>query len=98
MKQNQNKLKQVSIFENLNDDWRSHWVDMPEYEQDKTEKEFAKITVRFRNIDDLMEFSKLISQNITEKTKSIYFPKIERGLNANKIYIDDNQISDIHNI
>ena len=49
------------------------WKDMPEFVQEKKEP-FSKIIVRFENEDDLKEFSKLIKQNLTQKTKSIWFP------------------------
>lgn len=62
---------------------------MPEFVQNKTEKEYHKITIRFACINDLQEFSKLINQTITNKTKAIWYPKIIRGINANKIYIDE---------
>ena len=45
------------------------WVDMPEFVQEKQEP-YAKIIVRFDSEEDLQEFSKLIGQPLTNKTKS----------------------------
>lgn len=76
------------LFDNL-EDWKKEWVGMPEFIQEKTEKPYTEIKIRFRNEEDLKKFSKIVEQTLTKKTKSIWFPKIERGLNANKIYINE---------
>ena len=49
---------------------------MPEFEQE-SQKPYAMINVRFRNEDDLLEFAKLIGQNLNKKSKSIWYPKLE---------------------
>jgi hypothetical protein len=41
------------------------------------------------NEKDLNDFSKLINQPLNNKTKSIWFPKLIRGINSNKRYIDE---------
>jgi hypothetical protein len=78
----------MELFENT-EDWRKEWVGMPEFIQNKSDKPFTQITIRFKNEEDLKQFSNLISQNLTKKTKSIWFPQIERGLSANKLYINE---------
>ena len=52
------------------------WVGMPDFEQ-SSQKPFAKINVAIRNEKDLEEFSKLIGQKLTPKTKSVWFPELE---------------------
>lgn len=64
------------------------WKDMPEFVQDKQEP-FAKIIVRFNSQEDLDEFSKLIGQKLTPKTKSIWHPQLVRGINSAKRYVDE---------
>lgn len=78
----------MELFENT-EDWKKEWVGMPEFIQEKSDKPFTQITIRFKNQEDLKQFSNLINQNLTKKTKSIWFPQIERGLSANKIYINE---------
>lgn len=78
----------MSLFEN-EEEWRKEWVDMPEFIQHKTEKPYAQITFRFACEEDLNNFSELINQKLTKKTKSAWFPEIERGLNANKLYVNE---------
>jgi hypothetical protein len=68
-------------------DWKKEWVGMPEFNQKETSKPYAEITFRFASEDDLKEFSKLIGQKLTKKTKSAWHPQIIRGINANKIYV-----------
>jgi hypothetical protein len=66
----------------------SEWQDMPEFIQEK-QTPFAKITVRFDTEEALNEFSELIGQKLTPRTKSIWHPKLIRGKNANLRYVDD---------
>jgi hypothetical protein len=78
-----------TLFDDFENNWQKEWKDMPEFIQDKKEDCYSKITIRFENKNDLESFSELIKQKLTNKTKSIWFPQIQRGLNANKIYVDE---------
>jgi len=69
-------------------DWKEEWVGMPEFVQEK-QKPFSLIKFRFRDAKDLEEFSKLIGQPLTERTKSAWYPFSERGLNSDLRYIDE---------
>lgn len=64
------------------------WVNMPEFVQEKSEP-YAKIIVRFETKEDLKEFGELIGQKVNVKTKSIWHPKLEHGMNAGLRWIDD---------
>ena len=68
--------------------WKEEWLDMPEFIQEKQEP-YAKIIIRFDNEKDLNDFSKLIDQTLNKKTKSIWFPKLIRGINSKKRYVDE---------
>lgn len=68
--------------------WKEEWKGMPEFKQEKKEP-YSKIIVRFKTKEDLDEFAKLISQKLTDKTKSIWHPKLERGLDSYKRYVDE---------
>jgi hypothetical protein len=57
----------------LNPEWQTHWINMPEFIQEKQEP-YLKLIVRFETEKDLADFSKLIGQKITKKTKSIWHP------------------------
>lgn len=74
------ELEQADVFE--------EWKDMPEFVQEKQEP-YQQIIVRFRCKEDVEEFAQLIGQQLTPKTKSIWHPRLARGINANKVYIDE---------
>lgn len=73
------------------ENWKEEWKWMPEYIQTKKSDCYCKLTIRFNSEEDLQKFAELIGQKITNKTKSIRFPEIERGLDANKIYVDKDE-------
>lgn len=63
------------------------WDGMPEYEHEDQESAH-KIIVHFRCIEDFEDFIKLIGQSkINEKTKSIWYPEMERAEFADKRYV-----------
>lgn len=65
--------KQLKIDER-DPDWKEEWQGMPEFVQEKQEP-YAKIIVRFATQEDLEDFSVMIGQRVTNKTKSIWHPK-----------------------
>jgi hypothetical protein len=79
------------IKDNSNFDPRKEWNDMPEFKQDGTNF-YKEITIRFLNKEDYDKFQKLIEQELTEKTKSIWFPKQDfDGLGRNLVFTKDEQ-------
>ena len=62
------------------------WQNMPEFLQDDKEP-IQTIVVSFEKREDVEEFSKLIGQKLTYKTKSIWFPKRQKDTVINKVYI-----------
>ena len=73
-----------------NDDveWKKHWQGMPEFEQED-KKTYKTIYVHFRNKEDYEEFAKMIGQNLTEKTKSIWHPALDREANSLLRWIEE---------
>ena len=64
------------------------WKNMPEFVQQKQEP-YSKLIIRIETQQDLEEFSKLINQKLTKKTKSIWFPfKSHWGL-SKKGWVDE---------
>ena len=51
------------------------WEDMPEFEQENVG--YQHIMIHFATAEDVDRFAGLIDQKITEKTKYIWFPKVE---------------------
>ena len=66
-------------------DWKKHWQGMPEFSQ-KNLMPWQSVTIHFRNLQDRQFFSKLIEQNITDLTKSLWFPKAEIEKKIDKRY------------
>jgi len=60
---------------------------MPNYESNSLGA-YKQIIVSFQNDEDIKEFSKLIKQNITLKTKSIWYPKVEKESTKDISYQD----------
>lgn len=81
--------QQQSLFDIIEneEEWKKEWQGMPEFIQGETDKPYAQIIFRFANEQDLKDFAKIIGQKLTNKTKSVWHPQIERGINANKIYV-----------
>jgi hypothetical protein len=71
-----------------NDNWETHWVDMPEFDQ-PTKEDFAKIIVRFRNDEDLQEFAKMVDQKLTTKSKSIWYPKLKKDVKSLRRWVEE---------
>ena len=52
-----------------------HWQGMPEFEQDDVSAPYS-VKVNFNTLEDLQAFASLVGQNLTERTKFIYYPKL----------------------
>ncbi len=52
----------------------AEWEDMPEYDQED-QMSYKSILVHFKNAKDYEDFQKFIGQDMTDKTKSIWFPE-----------------------
>ena len=69
-------------------EWQKHWKGMPEFEQEEN-KPYKTIYVHFRTKEDYDEFAKLIDQNLSKKTKSIWHPHLERTANSLMRWIEE---------
>jgi hypothetical protein len=74
------------FFNNL-ELWKKEWQGMPEFIQDNQEL-FQSIIVHFKTKKARDRFRELIKQNITNKTRSIYFPKERNTTIMGKEYVD----------
>ena len=82
-------VKQKDLFNNMvKNDWEKEWKDMPEFIQED-ESAYRKLIVSFRNEEDLKKFLELINQIITNKTKSIWFPRDDRDKPGNYLYVQE---------
>lgn len=66
-------------------DTLGEWENMPDFNQDDATPD-STIYVHFTNDKDRQDFAKLLGQNITEKTKTLWFPPQEQMDTKNKVY------------
>ncbi len=61
-------------------DYDAAWQGMPEFDQE-ADKPFRTLIVHFNTPEDVQEFIALVGQEITEKTRYIFYPKqVKRNL------------------
>lgn len=69
-------------------DWEKEWKNMPEYVNEKITP-YHSLVVKFRNQEDYVAFAKLVGQNVTDKTKSMWYPPHIKGFEAHLRYVDE---------
>jgi hypothetical protein len=69
-------------------DANKEWVGMPEFVQPDN-MPVRDIIVHFRDARSVLLFSELIGQDITDKTKSLYYPNEDRQVHLGKMYIHE---------
>ena len=72
------------------DQWEDHWKNMPEFEQDDLTP-FRSFLVHIRNDADVTHFAKVMAQEFTDKTKSIWHPKLVREVYNDKAYTSETE-------
>ena len=90
---NENEIpeNQFSMFEDEDNIWEKEWKGMPEYIQENQEP-MQQVYVSFATRKDVKEFARLMGQNITYKTRSIWFPKVEWAPMMNQRWVDKHTI------
>lgn len=68
--------------------WEKEWIGMPEFIQDDLDP-VKSLKINFLTEKDYEDFCKLINRDLTMQTKSIWFPDVKKGMNANKVYTDE---------
>lgn len=70
------------------DDPAAEWKGMPEFEQDDLSA-YQNIHVLFKCREDVAAFAELIGQSLTEKTRSIWYPRADRIDMSSVAYKDE---------
>lgn len=79
----------TDLFDGLPEDEKeTEWRGMPEFNQPDNGA-VRQIIVSFHKEEDIQEFAKLVGQNITKKTKSIWFPYREKNNVVDLFYINE---------
>ena len=86
------KEDQPKLFDDLDELtwWKKEWQDMPEFIQDDL-LPVKQLIISFDNYEDYFKFGKLIDQNLTKQTKSVWHPKIKKTTFSDKRYIQDDE-------
>jgi hypothetical protein len=79
---------QTSMFGDEVTSWWDDWQGMPEFQQNSIEP-MQTIKVHFATLDDLSAFAKLIEQQLTPNTKSIWYPEADIMTFTNRRYGDE---------
>lgn len=85
------RIKKQDLFDEHNNDFNSqwlHWEEMPEFKH-KIEKCYKQIEVKFDNIEDIQKLSNLMNQELSDKTKSVWYPKRNDDDYSSIRYISD---------
>lgn len=64
------------MFEDVQEDWKKEWKNMPEFIQESKES-IKGVTVHFETKKDLKKFNEVTGLNVTMKTKGVFFPPIK---------------------
>ena len=59
--------------------WEKEWVQMPEFNDSFAEEEFGKVEFVIDKNTDNKDLKELFKQNISDKTKSIWYPRLIQG-------------------
>lgn len=70
--------KEVKTKRVIKEDWKKEWLNMPEYVSEK-QKVYAKIDFIFNSDITEEELGEIFSQNVSDRTKSVWFPKLIAG-------------------
>lgn len=78
----------IELEQTEDKEWKKHWINMPEYSQEKNTP-YKSLIVHFRNAEDYTEFQKKLDQIMTIKTKSIWYPELDKDQNSLKRWIEE---------
>jgi ParB-like chromosome segregation protein Spo0J len=84
----EHELESLIVFDDSRTKWLDQdkeWQDMPEYAHND-ETPFRSLTMHFMKKEDLETFLKLIKQDVTDRTRWLYFPRQEKQVLKDKAY------------
>lgn len=87
-------MPELAQIEQQDEKWKKHWIGMPEYKQEENPT-YKTVYFHFRNKEDFEEFCSKYNelmdndQKITEKTKSLWYPHLDRTANQLLRWIEE---------
>ncbi len=79
---------QMGMFDELKNDWRREWQDMPEYSHNNLQP-MKSVLIHFADECDFQKFAELIDQPLYMTTKSAWFPRAVWASITDKRYVDE---------
>jgi hypothetical protein len=76
------KLKEIKHMN------KEEWKNMPEYKF-TVENPIRVLKIKFKTIEDLEKFEKLLGQKIDPKRNTYWYPEYHESLFSNMIYVDE---------
>jgi hypothetical protein len=83
--------EQVDLFQAPPPEWQKQWKGMPEFHQED-QSSWRSLIVHFRNHEDRKAFGGVVGQNVTQKTRSIWYPRAEIEHFVGKCYVTEEKI------
>jgi len=77
------EFKDLEVVDNV--DPEKEWEGMPEFDQSDN-KPYRQLIISFENEENVQNFAKLIQQNITPQTRSLWYPEVPRNIIKDKRY------------
>lgn len=78
---------QKNLFDE-EDFWEKEWKDMPSFSM-TPEVPLHTIKLHFKTEEDMIDFSKLIGQEVKKTKENYWFPKLNRSAFSDKKYYTD---------
>lgn len=92
-KQKQDAPEQQIPLLQIEENWKEHAGGLPSFKQEN-QQPYKSVTVHFQERKDMVEFSKLIKQEIKLTTKYVWFPESEIQV-WDKQWISENKDEEI---
>jgi hypothetical protein len=83
-------MTDIFDFDEQDDSHETEWRGMPEFNQEDNSAH-RQIIISFEDDAGVEEFAKLINQNITKKTKSVWFPPREKNRVVDLFWFSENE-------
>jgi hypothetical protein len=75
-----------SLFSLMPTEWQElHWEGMPSFQHSNLEPR-RSLLVHFKTDEDVREFCKLLKLKVTDRTKYVWYPDVEREVYADKVW------------
>jgi len=90
-------MAKKGVIKNLFDEepeyeWDNQWQGMPYYNPEAEEPPFYEVIVRVRNKEDFDKLKAIMNQNMTSRTKAVWFPEKPNRKMAGVAYRDEESI------